>query len=245
MDYLLADRWHVPEGMESHYSEKILRMPDGYVCYQPPSYAPDVSPLPAEKNGFVTFGSFNQPTKTNRDVISLWARVLKRVTGSRLLLKYRGYDDAAIRDRVLRMFAIEGIEAERIEMHGKSPHPNLLAEYQRVDIGLDTFPYSGGLTTCEALWMGVPVVTLPGATFAGRHSLSHLSNVGVTETVTSDEQEYLDCAACLAADLPRLAGIRRSLRQQMAGSPLCDAALFARNWAGQMRAIWREACANR
>ena len=192
MDYLLADRWHVPVGTESHYSENILRMPDGYVCYQPPIYAPQVSPLPAENNGFVTFGSFNQPTKTNRDVISLWANVLKRVTRSRLLLKYRGFDDAAIRDRVLRMFAIEGIEAERIEMQGKSPHPNLLAEYQRVDIGLDTFPYSGGLTTCEALWMGVPVVTLPGATFAGRHSLSHLSNVGLTETVTSSEQEYSD-----------------------------------------------------
>ena len=109
------------------------------------------------------------------------------------------------------MFADEGVAADRIEMQGKSPHPNLLAEYQRVDIGLDTFPYSGGLTTCEALWMGVPVVTLPGATFAGRHSLSHLSNVGLTETVVSSEAEYVNCATRLAADSRHLAYIRRAL----------------------------------
>jgi predicted O-linked N-acetylglucosamine transferase (SPINDLY family) len=120
-----------------------------------------------------------------------------------------------------------------------------LAEYQRVDIGLDTFPYSGGLTTCEALWMGVPVVTWPGETFAGRHSLSHLSNVGLAETVAPSELEFVDCAARLAKDLALLADIRRKLRQQMAGSPLCDAARFAGNWARQMRAIWRVACAER
>ena len=143
------------------------------------------------------------------------------------------------------MFADEGVAADHIELQGKSSHPNLLAEYQRVDIGLDTFPYSGGLTTCEALWMGVPVVTLPGETFAGRHSLSHLSNVGLTETVTSSEQEYVNCAVRLAGDLSHLADIRRTLRKQMASSPLCDAARFARNWGGQMRDIWRKACADR
>jgi predicted O-linked N-acetylglucosamine transferase (SPINDLY family) len=245
MDYLLADRWHVPEGSESHYREKILRMPNGYVCFEPPAYAPDVSPLPAERNGFVTFGSFNQPTKTNRHVVSLWARVLKRVAGSKLLLKYRGFDDASIADRLHCMFADEGVGADRIELQGKSPHPNLLAEYQRVDIALDTFPYSGGLTTCEALWMGVPVVTLPGATFAGRHSLSHLSNVGLTEAVAGNEQEFVDCAVRLADDLSHLGALRRTLRPRMAASPLCDAARFARNWTERMRDIWRMACADR
>jgi predicted O-linked N-acetylglucosamine transferase (SPINDLY family) len=177
--------------------------------------------------------------------VSLWARVLKRVAGSKLLLKYRGFDDASIADRLLRMFADEGVGVDRIELQGKSPHPNLLAEYQRVDIALDTFPYSGGLTTCEALWMGVPVVTLPGATFAGRHSLSHLSNVGLTETVTGSEQEFVDCAVRLAEDLSELAALRRTLRPRMAASPLCDAGRFARNWTERMRDVWRKACADR
>jgi predicted O-linked N-acetylglucosamine transferase (SPINDLY family) len=143
------------------------------------------------------------------------------------------------------MFAAEGVAADRIEMQGKSPHADLLAEYRRVDVGLDTFPYSGGLTTCEALWMGIPVVTWPGQTFAGRHSLSHLSNVGLPETVTASQQEYVECAARLAEDLPRLATLRSRLRQQMASSPLCDASRFTRNWTVAMRELWRNVCANR
>jgi predicted O-linked N-acetylglucosamine transferase (SPINDLY family) len=243
IDCLLADRWHVPAGAEPHYCERVLRMPHGYVCYQPPRYAPDVSPLPAQQNGYVTFGSFNQPTKINPQVVALWSRLMNRVGGSRLLLKYRGFDDASVRNRFLAMFAAEGIAADRIEMQGKSPHGALLAEYRRVDIGLDTFPYSGGLTTCEALWMGVPVVTWPGETFAGRHSLSHLSNVGLPATVTSNQQEYLECTTGLADDLSRLAAVRRALRDQMASSPLCDASRYARDWADKMREVWRNACA--
>jgi predicted O-linked N-acetylglucosamine transferase (SPINDLY family) len=238
IDYLLADRWHVPKDSEAFCREEVLRMPNGYVCYQPPSYSAEVAPLPAEQNGFVTFGSFNQPTKTNRHVVALWARVLKRVAGSRLLLKHRGFDDAAIREPILREFAAEGVDTARIELQGKSPHAALLAEYQRIDIGLDTFPYSGGLTTCEALWMGVPIVTLPGQTFAGRHSLSHLSNVGLTQTITASEQEYVDCAAALAGDLPRLAELRRALRQQMAASPLCDCRRFALDWSDLLTQAW-------
>jgi predicted O-linked N-acetylglucosamine transferase (SPINDLY family) len=245
MDYLLADRWHAPEGTDAYYREKILRLPDGYVCFEPPAYAPEVAALPAVRNGFVTFGSFNQITKTNAQVISLWARVLERVPGSRLLLKYRGFDDPALQAAFVRMFADKGIASERLELQGKSAHSDLLATYQRVDIGLDTFPYSGGLTTCEALWMGVPVVTLPGATFAGRHSLSHLSNVGLTETISLSEQEYVNCAVRLASDLPHLATIRRTLRTKVASSPLCDAPRFAGNWSVQMRDIWRNECANR
>jgi predicted O-linked N-acetylglucosamine transferase (SPINDLY family) len=245
IDYLLADRWHVPEGADIHYREKVLRMSDGYICYYPPTYAPKVSTLPAERTGFVTFGSFNQPTKTNRQVVSLWAQVLKRVPQSRLLLKYRGFDDASIRDPLLRAFADEHVGADRIALQGKSPHLDLLAEYGRVDIGLDTFPYSGGLTTCEALWMGVPVVTLPGETFAGRHSLSHLSNVGLSETIAGSEDEYVERAAQLAADAPHLAALRSTLRQRMAASPLCDASRFARNWEQQMRSVWRKACGGR
>jgi predicted O-linked N-acetylglucosamine transferase (SPINDLY family) len=243
IDYLVADRRHVPEGSESHYRERVIRLPDGYICYDPPTYAPAVLPPPASAQGCVTFGCFNSPAKIGPDVLAAWMMVLLGVPGSRLLLKYKGMDDPAT-GRLLRgFFADGGVAPERIELHGVTRHDDALATYGRVDIALDTFPYSGGLTTCEALWMGVPVVTWPGETFAGRHSLSHLSNVGLTETVARrDRSHYVEIAVGLARDLPRLAGLREELRPRMAGSPLCDGDRLARNLLASLRDPWREWC---
>jgi predicted O-linked N-acetylglucosamine transferase (SPINDLY family) len=166
------------------------------------------------------------------------------VASSRLVLKYQGMNDASIVARWTRALVSRGIDPARVEYLGWSPHEKLLTEYQRIDIALDPFPYNGGITTCEALWMGVPVITCPGETFASRHSLSHLSHAGLAETtvgtIASDEDEYVELAASLAGDLPRLTALRAGLRQQMASSPLCDGKQFAGELTRLLREIWRQ-----
>jgi predicted O-linked N-acetylglucosamine transferase (SPINDLY family) len=240
MDYLLADRFEVPPGAERYYQERVLRMPDGYVCYDPPGYAPAVTPLPALERGQVTLGCFNNPTKITPPVIEVWAKILRRLPGARLVLKYKGWNDRSVAGRFAEMFALHAIDPGRLEFLGHSPHTELLAVYQRIDLALDPFPYSGGLTTCEALWMGVPVVTCPGETFASRHSLSHLSSVGLTETIAHDLDEYVDLAVSLAGDLPRLAALRAGLRERMAASPLCDGKRFAANLMSILQDVWEQ-----
>jgi uncharacterized protein (TIGR03032 family) len=230
MDYLLADRFQVPPETEKDYTETILRMPDDYVCYDIPADAPPVGELPARKRGSITFGSFNNGAKINAEVLALWAEVLRRIPGSRLLLQYFGLEDSDTQKRFRERLAAAGVDPARMAMHGWAAHQQLLERYNEVDVALDTFPYSGGLTTCEALWMGVPVVTWPGQTFAGRHSLSHLSNVGLTETIARDREHYVELAVGLANDLDHLAEIRAGLRQRMANSPLCDGPRFTRHF---------------
>ncbi len=240
MDYVLADRYQVPPEAEWHYCEQIMRLPDAYICYDPPAFAPAVTPLPALTAGRVTFGSFNNQAKLTPEVIRLWATILQRVPQLRLVLKYRGMSDCSVAGRLTEMFAGDGIEPGRVEFLDASQHADLLQHYNRIDIGLDPFPYSGGLTTCEALWMGVPVVTCPGDTFASRHGLSHLSNVGLTETIAHDLDEYVELAVSLAGDLPRLANLRAGLRERMAASPLCDGKRFATDWVARLRGVWEQ-----
>jgi protein O-GlcNAc transferase len=165
------------------YCERVLRMPNGYACYGAPADAPEVGPLPAMGSGQVTFGCFNNPAKFAPSVLAAWAEILKRAPGSRLLLKYGGLHEPRVQAHIRGQLVAQGVAGERIIFEGWSPHGELLEAYNRVDLGLDTQPYSGGLTTCEALWMGVPVVTWPGKTFAGRHSVSHLTNAGFPEFV--------------------------------------------------------------
>ncbi len=240
MDYLLADPYQVEAGGEAHYPEKMLRLADDYVRFDLPKEAPEVGPLPALAQGYVTFGSFNNPAKINPGVVAAWAEILRRVVGARLVLKYPGFDQAGTRRHYEGLFSAEGVGRERLEFLGGSRRAGMLAEYNLVDIVLDPFPYSGGITTCEALWMGVPVITWPGKTFAGRHSLSHLSNVGLTETVAQDLPNYIELAVQLASDLPRLATLRGELRGRVARSPLCDGPRFAANLMTALRSIWQE-----
>jgi predicted O-linked N-acetylglucosamine transferase (SPINDLY family) len=242
MDYLIADRFHVPSRALEHYCERVLTMPDGYVCFEPPAEAPAVGPLPALGRGSFTFGSFNNLSKITPEVITLWAGIVRRVPGSRLLLVTPALDSTTARERIGAAFVAAGGDPARLELRGAQPRGELLAGYNTIDLALDPFPYSGGVTTCEALWMGVPVVTWPGETFAGRHSLSHLSNVGLTETVAANPGEYVELAVRLAADLPRLAAIRAGLRDRMARSPLCDGPRFARHLMTVLREVWRHWC---
>jgi len=241
MDYLIADRFHVPPGWEASYREKVLCLPDSYLCYEPPGYAPPVGPLPALASGLVTLGSFNNTAKITPPVVALWAAILRRVPGARLVLKYHWLDDAGLRCRLTGLFAANGIAAKRLELLGSSTHIEQLRQYHRIDLALDPFPYAGGLTTCEACWMGVPVLTCPGDTFASRHSFSYLSNVGLTETIAGDQDEYLARAVQLADDLPLLAQLRAGLRQRMVRSPLCDCDRFAAQFATALRQVWHVA----
>ncbi len=239
IDYLLADRHEVPPALEQHYRERVLRMPDAYVCYEPPAGGPAVGPPPALARGHVTFGSFSNPGKLGPQVAGPWARILDRVPGSRLLLKYKGLDDPAHAGRLAAAFADQGIDPRRLDIEGDCPQAELLGHYGRVDIALDPFPYGGGVTTLEAVWMGVPVVTLPGETFASRHALTHLSTIGLTDTIARDLDDYVDIAVRLAADLTSLAELRAGLRDRMAASPICEAERFTTEFMRLMRSVWR------
>ena len=238
MDYLLADRFMVPEGEEQHYRENVLRMPDGYLCFDPPSIAPQVGPPPSLRNGFVTFGSFNNPAKLNAKVVSVWSEILRRVPTARLVMKYRGLQDRSVKNRFLDLFATQGIGTHRLDLLPWSSYADYLATYERVDLVLDPFPFSGSTTTCDALWMGVPVITCPGKTFASRHSISHLSNVGLTETISCHLDEYVSLAISWARDEAKRTSLRRGLRDRMARSPLCDGERFATHLTAILRRIW-------
>lgn len=241
MDYLLADRYLVPPEAERWYREKVLRMPDSFVCYDPPQpqgRGRKIAPL--MQGGAVTFGSFNLLSKITPHVVEIWARILHRVPHARLLLKYLGLDDPATGSNYRQLFTQQGIAPDRVELQGWSPYAEFLQLYQRIDIALDPFPYSGGLTTCEALWMGVPVVTCPGETFASRHGLSLLSTIGLTETIAQDFDDYVKIAVDLANEPSRLATIRSGLRQQVEQSPLCDGKRFAKNLMTLLRQVWRD-----
>jgi predicted O-linked N-acetylglucosamine transferase (SPINDLY family) len=242
IDYLIADRYHVSPGSEAHFRETILRMPDSSVCFDPPVEAPAVGPLPALMNGYVTFGSFNNLAKLTPEVTAVWAEIIRRVPDSRLLLVTRGLGGVRTRDRIHTAFAAAGMDRCRVELHGKMIRSELFAAYNTMDVALDPFPYSGGMTTCEALWMGVPVVTAPGETMAGRHSFSHLSNIALTETIATDRRDYIERAVRLSVDLSHLSAIRAGLREQMLRSPLCDAEGFAQHFMALLRNVWRHWC---
>jgi len=240
MDYVLADRFHVRDGEEAGYVERILRMPHDYVCYGPPADAPDVAALPALTNGYVTFGSFNNPAKLSSLTMEVWAEVLRRVPRSRLLLKYGGLDQPDDQERYRTKLKERGVEPERIQFSGWSETRELLEAYGQMDLALDTLPYSGGLTTCEALWMGVPVITCPGSTFASRHSTSHLMNAGLAEFVAAEREEYVRLAVTWAERVNELAELRARLRQQMRESKLCDSTTFARDFSSVLERAWQE-----
>jgi len=227
IDWLLCDRFHVPEELESLQCERPLRMPHGYICYQPPEYAPDPGPPPSTQTGHVTFGCLNNPCKINDETVRLFAATLQRVPDSRLIFKYKGFDDPGVRDRFSAKFGEQGIVANRLDFRGGTTHGEHLQTFCEIDISLDPTPYSGGLTTCESLWMGVPVVTCPRDRFASRHSLSHSTNAGLTETIAASFEDFVEIAASLATIPERLSEVRANLRPTMAASPLCNLDGFA------------------
>ena len=241
-DYLISDHNETPEGVDAWYTEKLIRLPDDYICYLPAPDAPPVTALPAIGNGHITLGCFNNPAKINPVLLGEWAKLMHELPGSRLLLKSGQYDSPEYCERIRAVMTEHGINAERLILEGPANHRGLLEAYNHVDIALDTWPYSGGLTTCEAFMMGVPVVTLPGPTFAGRHSATHLINAGMPELVTDSWDYYRQKVVELATDIPNLSVIRACLRQFLLQSPVCDVSRFGHYFSAAMRAVWQRYC---
>ncbi|HEY3308659.1 MAG TPA: tetratricopeptide repeat protein [Desulfuromonadaceae bacterium] len=243
IDYLISDAITVTPGEERWFCEQIVRLPDGRFCYEPPDYAPEVAPLPALSNGFITFGSFNKLTKITPETVLLWCSVLNSVPNSRLVLKTMALGTDSVRNHFLEQFKQNGVDANRIEVRKVSTHPQMLAEYGDIDIAFDTFPFNSGATTCEALWMGVPVVTMTCKTPISRQSTSLLASCGLAEMLSADSQtDFIHIVQNLATNIDALAELRASLRDRLSTSPLCDGALFSRNLEQAYRKIWHDWC---
>lgn len=240
MDYLVTDARETPPGQEKNYTEALAVLPDGYVCYAPPSHLPHVGPLPALTSGRITFGSCNGMPKINGLVLDLWAEVMRRVPNSRLVLANDQLGDEKVRQAAFSRFKKAGISAARVELLGGRPHREFLETYNYMDVSLDTFPYTGGLTTLESLVMGVPVVAMAGETFAARHSLSHLTVAGLSDWVASSPEEYVATTVRAVRDPDALAGLRACLRGRVFASPLCDGARFARHLESAFSIMWRQ-----
>jgi predicted O-linked N-acetylglucosamine transferase (SPINDLY family) len=241
MDYRLSDPYLDPPGTdESIYSEQTVRLPHTFWCYDPLDGRDlPVNALPAQSNGHVTFGCLNNFCKVNAPVLKLWAKVLQAVPSSRLLLLV---PDGSQRHRILDLLQQEGIAHERLGFFSRQPRRKYLELYHRIDLGLDTLPYNGHTTSLDSYWMGVPVVTLVGDTIVGRAGLCQLVNLDLPECIASTPGQYVQIAAGLAGDLPRLARLRGSLRPRMEASPLMDASRFARDIEAAYRAMWRAWC---
>lgn len=242
IDYLISDSIETPPGEDKYYTEKLIRLPDDYIVFAPPPKLPKICSLPALDNGYVTLACFNNPTKVNNVTLKQWALIMHQLTNSRLLLKGRPYTSEAFCESIYQQLEAEGITRDRIIIEGPGSNYELLEAYNRADIALDPWPYSGGLTTCEAFIMGLPVVTRTGPTFAGRHSATHLVNAGMPELVTESWEEYRDKVFELASDLESLNVIRQHLREILLQSPVCDGPRFATHFIKAMRAIWQRYC---
>jgi predicted O-linked N-acetylglucosamine transferase (SPINDLY family) len=241
IDYRLTDDWSDPPGVtDRYYTEKLVRLPRAFFCYRP-FETPDVSPLPASTNGFVTFGSFNNYAKVMPEVVDAWLEILCRVPESRLLvLAYTaGYLEHRLREQARQ----KGISPERIELADKCSHDEYMRLVARVDIALDPFPFNGHTTTCDCIWTGVPVVMLAGDKYASRFGGSVLRHVGLDDLIAGSIAEYQDKAVQLAHDHTRLEHLRETLRPTMADSPLVDAVGFTRSLEAAYRQMWQQWCA--
>ncbi len=243
IDARLVDAITDPPGSESSATESLVRLDGCFLCYAPLIDGGEVSPLPTLAHGCVTFGSFNSMPKITPQVLDLWARALQSVPGSRLIIKNRALADPRVAQRVLADLFSRGITADRVSTQGQRPtQAEHLREYARIDIALDTFPYNGTTTTCEALWMGVPVVTLRGTTHAGRVGASLLSAVGFTDLIAESPNNYVRRAVELAGNVPGLASLRAGMRERLVRSRLMDAPAFAQEFTRGVRGLWRNWC---
>ena len=239
MDYRLSDPYLDPPASDlSLYSEKTIRLPETYWCYNPRGLMPAPSPPPVEEAGHITFGCLNNFAKVS-PALDLWAEILRNVPESRLIIHS---PPGAHLDAVRERFAGKGISTDRLEFPPHQRWPEYVRTYGRIDIALDPFPWCGGITTCDASWMGVPVVSLVGRTAVGRGGASILANIGLPELIAHTPEQYVKIAVGLANDLPRLAELRRTMRPRMQASPLMDAPRFARNIEAAYRQMWRIWC---
>jgi predicted O-linked N-acetylglucosamine transferase (SPINDLY family)/predicted SAM-dependent methyltransferase len=245
IDYRITDLLADPLTEDGEfYSEALWRLPQSFLCYSPPTGTPSIVPPPCLEQAEITFGSFNSRAKLSEECVSLWVKVLDAVPGSRLVLKsLYGTDDDAARDSLVQLFVVKGIDANRIEvLLRRSEVDDHLAAYSEIDIALDTFPYHGTTTTCEALWMGVPVVTLAGDRHASRVGVSILTNIELDAFVAENDDEYIEIAVALAQNRQALSGLRQTMRDRMMSSPLMDRRGMGLALGTALREMWHKHC---
>ena len=240
IDYRLTDPYLDPPGTnDADYTEQSIRLPHCFWIFRPPDDSPPVTTLPAERNGFVTFGCLNQFAKVTPQALNLWVKILQALPGARLVIQAQPGSHCAA---VLARFSQGGIAGERVEFAARAPRRAYFERFQNLDLGLDPFPYNGHTSTLDALWMGVPVITLAGPTAVGRGGVSMLSNLGLTELIARTPEEYVAIAVRLAGDRARLAALRGGLRQRMQASPLTDGKQFAAGVEAAFRRMWKTWC---
>jgi predicted O-linked N-acetylglucosamine transferase (SPINDLY family) len=237
IDYILGDPYVTPHEEADHYSEKIWQLPETYLCFTPPNLDLEVAPLPACMNGFVTFGCFNNLARMTDEIVLVRASILHAVPGSKLFLKDKQLDHESGRHRVLSRFAAVDIEADRLILEGRSPRGEYLSCYSRVDIVLSPFPYGGGTTSAESLWMGVPVITKKGDHFLSHLGESIAHNSGLSDWIASDEEEYVAKAVAYASDIDALSDLRKGMREKILSTPLFDIPRFALHFEHAIRAM--------
>ena len=244
VDYRLTDFLVDPPGVSDDLcTETLVRLPHGFLCFQPLKDSPPVNILPMSNSGNITFGSFNNSAKINDEVVKLWCRILCELPDSRLLLKSPQFSDPLLKKRYLDKFKQAGIDPQRIEIYGRIDSTiEHLSLYNKVDVALDTFPYNGTTTTCEALWMGVPVVVLEGNNHAGRVGVSLLSNIGLLEMIANTSDAYVRICTELASSSDYLSELRLSMRERLKKSPLLDAENFAKDMEQAYRDMWIKYC---
>ena len=235
MDYILGDPFVTPNNEAAHFTEKIWQLPESYLCFTEPNVALEVMPLPALSTGAITFGCFNKLLKMTDEVVSLRSKILNIIPGSKLFLKNNQLQYESVRNKVLSRFAAHGIGADQLILEGPSPRAEYLASYNRVDIALSPYPYGGGTTSAEGLWMGVPVLTKRGDYFLSHLGESIAHNTGLSDWIAADEDEYIAKAVQFSSDLDGLMKLRAGLRAQVLASPLFDAPRFASHF---VRAVW-------
>ena len=242
VDYYIGDAITLNTENARLFNEIPVQLPCSLYNYLPPAFTPEVAPSPYLKNGFITFASFNTVAKVNPFTIHLWAEVLKALPDSRLLLKDKATSDLATVERLRLLFAQQGIAPERIDLRRYTPLPEHLSDYGQVDIVLDPHPFNGGINSLQALWQGVPLVTLLGTRHASRVGASLLSAVGLHYLIAKTPDEYIAKAIALAKDKERLLQIRQTLREQMRKSSIIDSTLFIKHWESALRLFWRRYC---
>ena len=240
IDYFIGDPHVAPDSERHHFIEDVIRLPETYLCFTPPQSAVDVGPLPAYRNGFVTFGCFNNLSKLNSDVVSLWSRILNAVDGSRLFLKSGQLGDPDIVRSTAEMFELAGVAPERLMFEGPSDRRDYFEAFNRVDIALDPFPFPGGTTSVEGLWMGVPVITLRGERFIAHNGETIAHNSGQSDWIADSEADYFEKAVLFSSNLGKLSHLRSRLRSQILCAPLFDSERFARNFEDLLALMWSD-----
>jgi predicted O-linked N-acetylglucosamine transferase (SPINDLY family) len=244
MDYYLGNREMPCPGTDHCFSETVYRLPGATACFRTGVDIP-VAPSPSLERGYITFGSFNNPAKIGRNVVKVWAEIMRAVPHSRILLKYRSLETEVMSDRFHGWFAKEGIARERVELAGPTPVKDYLACYGQIDIALDPFPYQGGSTTLDALLMGVPMVALAGRLAVQRSTSSILKSMGLDDMVVDSPEQYVKGAVFLAGIVNKIPDIRKNVRKAFLASPFMDEAGFTRDLEAAFRDMWRTWCRKR